>query len=101
MWPLSNHKELCGWPDKKQLLDNKQAVWKIQHIEEDKYIIRSGFDDRCLIFGGNGRQKFPERHMWPLSNHKELCGWPDKKQLLDNKQAVWSLQSLAPAPTPH
>jgi len=99
MWG-TNHKELCGWPDKQQLLGNKQAVWKIRHIEDDKYIIRSAFNDRCLIFGRNGHGKFPERHMWG-TNHKELCGWPDKAQLLNNKQAVWSLQSLAPAPTPH
>lgn len=63
------------------------------------YMIRNRSDDsnKCLIFGGNGQEKYPSRYDWGAGN--EFCGFPGGKEaLLNNKQAVFDLVPIQDAP---
>jgi hypothetical protein len=86
----------CGFPGREEaLLVNKQGVWHLVSLEGDKYMIKNASDgaEKCLIFGGNGQQKYPERYDWGHGN--EFCGFPGGKDaLLANKQAVWRVIPL-------
>lgn len=90
-------KENCGLPSKQILLDNKQAVWTLHHIEGDKYTVTNESDgsEKCLIFGNNGLDAYPQRYMWSSNPYlSEYCGLPSKQFLLDNKQAVWIISKI-------
>ena len=53
---------------------------------------RSGVDE-CLIFSGNGQDTFPSRYLWGAGANG-YCGFSTKQELLDNKQAVFTLTVL-------
>mmetsp|Transcript_47739 Transcript_47739/g.121804 ORF Transcript_47739/g.121804 Transcript_47739/m.121804 type:complete len:392 (-) Transcript_47739:218-1393(-) len=91
--------ELNGMSSKESLLENKQAVWELENLDGNRFIIKSAVAGRCLIFGGNGNDAYPSRYDWGAGG--EFCGFPElngmssKESLLDNKQAVYHLQLLA------
>jgi phage terminase large subunit-like protein len=86
----------CGFPGgEPALIANKQAIWRAVLLEGDKYMLKNASDgtDKCLIFGGNGTEKFPSRYDWGHGN--TFCGFPGGKDaLLANKQAVWRMVLL-------
>jgi hypothetical protein len=93
MWE-TGPSEWCGLSSREELLRNKQAVWAFLLIDTNQYIImnasRTGVGE-CLIFGGNGHDTYPSRYMWGLGP-SAWCGFPSKTDLLNNKQAVWTLR---------
>jgi len=96
LWTSSNP-EYCGFGSEEELLQNKQAVWKLAPIGENSYIITHSSPDKgvsqCLIFGGNNTDTFPSRYMWGAGQN-QFCGFSTKKELVDNGQAVWKLIDL-------
>ncbi|MGE5476005.1 MAG: hypothetical protein ACM3Q1_05075 [Bacteroidales bacterium] len=53
----------------------------------------AGSTDQCLIFSGNGTDKYPSRHNWGTGPY---CGFPGGKDaLLANKQAVWTFTPIS------
>lgn len=82
--------QFCGLPGgKTQLVNNRQAVWRIKSVGENKFTLQSAADgtDKCLIFGGNGAEQYPSRHNWAQGDH---CGMPGGlSTLIANKQAIW------------
>jgi len=96
LWTTYNP-EYCGFSSEQELLQNKQAVWKLVSIAEDSYIITHSSPDgrltQCLIFGGNNQDTFPSRYLWGAGQN-QFCGFSGKEELLRNKQAVWKLRAL-------
>lgn len=92
-WGYDNH--LCGFRDEQSLVNNKQGVWFIEALpsSHNLYTIKSWLDGRCLIFGGNGHQEYPERYGWGHGNR--FCGFPGgERALIDNRQGVWQINRL-------
>jgi len=86
----------CGQASNAELLANKQAVWKLKPLGNDKYVItnasRNGTEE-CLIMSGNGHAIHPSRYLWG-GGANGFCGQASNAELLANKQAVWTLKSL-------
>ncbi len=94
LWTTSNP-EYCGFGSEQELLQNKQAVWKVVPIEQDSYIITHSSPDnavsQCLVFDGDNT--FPTRYLWGAGQNA-FCGFSSKDELLRNKQAIWKLRDL-------
>mmetsp|Transcript_19504 Transcript_19504/g.34794 ORF Transcript_19504/g.34794 Transcript_19504/m.34794 type:complete len:230 (-) Transcript_19504:198-887(-) len=90
--------EKDGMSPKERVVANKQAVWRLEQLEGDMYTIKSTLDEECLIFGANGNNVYPSRHLW--GHGGKYCGFPEqngmssKESLLANKQAVWQIENL-------
>jgi hypothetical protein len=83
----------CGFPSLTELLANQQAVWTLNPLGGNKYVITNASRDgteECLIFGGNGQETNPRRYVWG-GGPNGYCGFPSLADLLNNKQAVWTL----------
>jgi hypothetical protein len=63
---------------------------------DNQYIIQSaapGGANRCLIFGGNGKEANPSLYDWGAGN--PFCGFPGGEQaMISNGQALWILVPL-------
>lgn len=74
---------------------NGQAVWKLHHLEGDRYAITNSSRDgheECLIFGNNGHNQHPSRYNWGGGSY---CGFPGGLgPLLDNRQAVFEIEKI-------
>ncbi|MEM8931670.1 MAG: hypothetical protein AAGE94_10860 [Acidobacteriota bacterium] len=84
----------CGYPGGRQSLQaNGQAVFDFVPIGNDEYIIRnsSNGSDECLIFGGNGNDKYPSRFVWGSGLY---CGFSSLSALRANGQAFWKLHAV-------
>jgi carbonic anhydrase len=96
LWTNANP-EYCGFSNEQELLQNKQAVWRLVPITDDSYIITHSSSDvapaECLIFGRNNTDQFPSRFLWGAPPNS-FCGFPSKEELLRNKQAIWKLRAL-------
>ena len=87
------------WTDEEEtLLANAQAVFRLEKIEGNKFLVKSNADHNgynCMVFGGHGYDTNPRRMNW--GNGDEYCGaghWNGmslKDAVLDSKQAVWLL----------
>lgn len=86
----------CGFSTEEELEANKQAVFTLTPLGGDKYTIsnasQSGVEE-CLIFGGNGFETYPARYLWGAGANAH-CGFSTRQELLDNKQAVWTITLL-------
>ena len=94
-----------GTSEEETLKANAQAVFRLEKIEGNKFLVKSNADHKgyqCLVFGGHGYDTNPRRMNW--GNGDEFCGaghWNGmslKDAVLDNKQAVWVLNFIAPCP---
>lgn len=90
-----NAGEYCGFPGRKpELLRNKQAVFKISGLGNDRYTIAnaSGSGEQCVIFGGRGSDKNPSRYNWGSGPY---CGFPGGKDaFLANGQGVFLIEQV-------
>jgi phosphatidylserine/phosphatidylglycerophosphate/cardiolipin synthase-like enzyme len=90
-----NAGEYCGFPGGRDaLLSNKQAVFRIVDLGDDRYVITnaSAGGERCLIFGENGTSLSPSRYNWSSGPY---CGFPGGKEaLLRNNQAVFRIEPV-------
>jgi hypothetical protein len=55
--------EKDGMSPKERVMANKQAVWRLEKLEGNLYTIKSTLDEECLIFGANGNNVYPSRHL--------------------------------------
>merc|ERR1712118_216714 len=100
----------CGFPSQdgasemESLIADAAAVFKLQRLDGNKYLVLSDADHagyECVIFGGKGYDTNPRRYNW--GNGDEYCGaghWSGmtlKDAILNNKQAVWTLNFLGPS----
>jgi hypothetical protein len=87
----------CGFGSLKELLANKQAVFKFTSLGDGRYIItnasRTGTDE-CLIFGENGGAAHPSRYLWGGGDNG-YCGFNSLHELLANRQAVWNVNLIS------
>lgn len=94
-WAVGDY---CGYPGGKQaLLANKQAVWQLTKLIGNQYTMTNSSNGtrRCLVFGTNNVDQFPVLYNWGPG---DFCGFPGgKTALLNNKQAVMTIQKLRPA----
>ncbi len=86
----------CGFPGGKDaLIANKQAVWRLAPLISGQYTITNdsgGGGERCLIFGGNGTDAYPQRYNWGSGPY---CGFPGGQgPFLGNQQGAWTVQPL-------
>jgi len=86
----------CGLGSHAELLANKQAVWTVIPLGDNKYVFtnasRNGTEE-CLIMSGNGQAVHPSRHLWDAGQNG-FCGLSSAAELLANKQAVWTAKPL-------
>ena len=96
LYDWGHDNEYCGFPGGESALRaNRQAVWYLIPLRGDSYMIKSAADGvtKCLIFGGNGTDKFPSLYDWGAGN--PYCGFPGGlNALLANKQAVWHVVAV-------
>jgi hypothetical protein len=78
---------------KELLLANKQAVWQIENLEDDKFVIKSALDGKCLVFGGDGNNKYPSR--FECGDGGEICGKPSKEAILAEKRVVFEMELMS------
>lgn len=97
LWGDNKDLYACGLPDDAALVKNKQAVFHFVAVADDAYIVlnasKNGETEECLIFGGNGKEKYPQRYLWE-PNKSQFCGFKTRKDLVENKQAIFRLVRL-------
>ena len=66
LWGTGTDAANCGLGSRADLLENKQAVFTFVPLGEGRYVITNASDgaQKCLIFGGNGMNPYPSRHLW-------------------------------------
>lgn len=84
----------CGFASSNELLANKQAVWHLQHLANDQYLIKnsSAGSEQCLAFGNNGADQFPSRYPGPGTGDAychDMGGSPDAN-------ARWLIDKVPP-----
>jgi len=87
----------------KALLSNRQAVFRLTQLQGDLYTIESNADGegwRCMRFGMDGRNQYPDRHNWANGEHHASCGFPSQEgasveeSLIADGEAVFRLVPL-------
>lgn len=96
LWGAGTNPVNCGFDNKQDLINNRQAIWKFTQIQGNKYTISNSSRglEECLIFGGNGNNAYPERYLWGSGTNPSNCGFSTQQELLDNKQAIWIVDKV-------
>jgi hypothetical protein len=96
LWGNGSTVANCGFNNQQDLLNNKQAIWIVEQISGNKFTIKNASNGlpRCLIFGGNGNNVYPERYVWGNGLNPTNCGFASPQDLLNNRQAVWTISKI-------
>jgi hypothetical protein len=95
-----NGNDYCGFPDngggnKASLLANGQAIFRVDHLEGDKYTIKYAQNGKCLIYGSSGSDTEVQRYLWNTNAaYADTCGFSDVATVVANKQAVFTLTTV-------
>lgn len=96
LWGDARNFANCGFNTKQEMINNKQAIWRFFPVEGNKYTITNASNgvEQCLIFSGNGTNKYPSRYLWGNGTSTTNCGFATTQDLLNNKQAIWTVESV-------
>jgi len=92
MWSDANA-SFCGFGSQDQLLQNRQAVWRVVPLQGNQYALTNASSGQEQCLSTSTSDLHPSRRLWGASATN--CGFSSLSDELNNGQPVWTI-----TPTP-